>query len=299
MHRFSTKYFLQEPSNIYGPSTSRGLAHASTSSVTDRKPPKRSKSANFPRASVPSRSGHALLKNHPAKHSTIAVVKPRTRPDTTHQSFTEETPGKLLSCTPGRNDREPIDRILLRDVVGIGTPWKQTIVQLSAPAIADASTGMDASQDMNAKEDTRGSWLRSSMRRLQHFRLPSTLNDDGQEASASGSTAETEDNARQIVAPPSVDVSSSVRPVSAPSRLPDCVGTRESGVESRNAVSNVPTGRPRSNSNSSRTRRHTSLSSSESSLASSADDTSPTCTPSPTAVRSNQEQIPSNNNSRT
>ncbi|KAK9736610.1 Sodium:neurotransmitter symporter family [Popillia japonica] len=279
-----------EARSIHAPSTSGGFTAAADTSfaITARKPPRRSKSANFPSAGNRPRIGHALLKNHPAKHSTIAVVKQRTRSDIPLQSFTEETPGNAsYSYTPGAN----IDRISLQNVAG-NVPQTQTIVSLAAHATNDGVHPL--SPDMDSKEDSRSSWLRSSMRRLRHFRLPSTQNNEIPEVSASINTENVEEP-EQIAAPSSVSVQNSVRPVSAPSRLPDCSDTREPSVEFRNVVSSVPSGRPRSNSASSRTRRHTSLSSSESSLASSAD-TSPTCTPSPTVVRSNQEQVPANNN---
>lgn len=295
MYQLQDGEYSQE-SSIHAPSTSRGCTNAGGSFVTARKPPRRSKSANFPRATVSSRSGHALLKNHPAKHSTIAVVKARTRPNTLLRPFVEETPGNI-SLASGSANHETIDRILFRNIAGNVTQM-QTIVPLSTSATNEARGESDSSamqQQTNSKEEARGTWLRSSMRRLRHFRLPSTTNDETSEVSASGSTAETEDTSQIVPATSNASVPSSDRPVSAPSRLPDCSGQRETIVESRNLVSNVPSGRARSNSTSSRTRRHTSLSSSESSLASSVG-TSPTCSPSPTAVRSNQEQVPVNSN---
>ncbi|GJQ74572.1 hypothetical protein Trydic_g21433 [Trypoxylus dichotomus] len=279
--------YSEEARTIHTPSTSQGFTASGVSFAIARKPPRRSKSANFPRGSGGRpRSGDALLQNHPAKHSTIAVTRQRTRPDIPLRAFAAEAPGGStpFSYTPGEN----IDRIPFYHATG-----RHTIVPLAAPNANQVTDTL--SQEMDSKEDTRSSWLRSSMRRLRHFRLPSAQNDDIPEVSTSTNTQEAE-GTEPIAAPPSVSVENSVRPVSAPSRLPECPERREPTVEPRNTVSNVPSGRPRSNSTSSRTRRHTSLSSSESSLASSAD-TSPTCTPSPTVARSNQEQVPASGNS--
>ncbi|RZC33826.1 hypothetical protein BDFB_002643 [Asbolus verrucosus] len=128
-----------------------------------------------------------------------------------------------------------------------------------------------------ASKDRRGTtWLRTSMRRLRHFRLPS----DG----TAGDVAAMEATG------PSTQESAVARPVSAPSRLlPGASQRSRSRTRGQSAVSNEPGGRARSSSASSRSRRPRSLSSSVSSLASTVD-SSPSCTPAPTPTQNEAEQ---------
>lgn len=141
--------------------------------------------------------------------------------------------------------------------------------------------------DTNRQES---SWLRSSMRRIRHLRLPST------EGSSEVSTANNEANVNNPPQCNALSIEPTLRPFSAPSRLAtlsngrtDSSARRSRGSRSR-TVSREPGGRARSGSESSRSRRHRSLSSSESSVASSVD-TSPSFTPAPTPVRNNPETI--------
>lgn len=166
-------------------------------------------------------------------------------------------------------------------------------------------------------ERVRSTWLRSSMRRLRHFRLPSdpttttpTESDSTAVAVSSTSTTSTpilipsisDNTARPVL----LNVSAA-RPVSAPVHT-TAIGAAISGHESRSRASvQIPTTstgvdhgvrrvprsrssdpnllRPRSGSESSRSRsRPRSLSSSESSLASSVD-SSPSCTPAGSPTR--------------
>ncbi|KAF5295940.1 hypothetical protein FQA39_LY12712 [Lamprigera yunnana] len=146
-------------------------------------------------------------------------------------------------------------------------------------------------------DNHESSWLRSSMRRIRHLRLPSNETPNETEINV------TEVN--EMVPPPRVDppqcdnlesesASASLRPFSAPSRLTthSNVATQSSvriSRESRsNTVSTEPGGRNRSSSTSSRCRRPRSLSSSESSSASSVYST-PSCTPDPAPTRTDPE----------
>lgn len=145
------------------------------------------------------------------------------------------------------------------------------------------------------------SWLRTSMRRIRHLRLPSNESPSETDIAAS-------DGGGEMVAPrmetPQCNIlqtdPDSARPFSAPSRLATHTNaaTQSSVRRSRDSrsrtVSREPGGRARSSSASSRSRRPRSLSSSESSLASSVD-TTPSCTPAPTPTRSNQESPASAN----
>ncbi|XP_018331039.1 uncharacterized protein LOC108740985 [Agrilus planipennis] len=137
-----------------------------------------------------------------------------------------------------------------------------------------------------ARQRQESGWQRSSMRRIQHLRLPSDLTRiDIPETPevASAPPAETEqfqlNNLQNLQG--SIENTHSTRPVSAPSRLGthSSVATQSSVRETRSrsrdsrSRSNVPEtvyrNRARSSSASSRSRRLRSLSSSESSLASS------------------------------
>ncbi|XP_076267742.1 sodium-dependent transporter bedraggled isoform X2 [Rhynchophorus ferrugineus] len=144
----------------------------------------------------------------------------------------------------------------------------------------------DAPVHKNDDDDTtnRGTWLRTSMRRLQQLNLPSA--DDGQPNSNEGG-----------------DGGGAVRPVSAPSRLPSSNTSTgrssRSRSRSRNSVAQDPNGRARSSSASSRSRRPRSLSSSVTSLASSVEST-PSCMPQMERNRAaaNGSEPTTNNNTR-
>lgn len=149
----------------------------------------------------------------------------------------------------------------------------------SASALDDASMGKEDSNGTG-----RGTWLRTSMRRLQQLPLP------GEEGEGSGGVA---GNRLEVAG-------GDVRPVSAPSRLPPTGSSagRSSRSRSRNSVSQEPNGRARSSSASSRSRRPRSLSSSVTSLASSVEST-PSCAPPVEESRtSNNAQEASSNNAR-
>lgn len=127
-----------------------------------------------------------------------------------------------------------------------------------AHASGECCTGSVIVEAPVSKSSSTASWLRSSMRRVRHFRLPSDATTAQQES-------------LEVVVDTSI-----VRPVSAPSRLAEV-------QRSRSRSRGVQQGRVRSRSASSRSRRQTSLSSSVTSLASTVD-SSHSCTPAPTPV---------------
>ncbi|KYB29348.1 sodium-dependent transporter bedraggled isoform X1 [Tribolium castaneum] len=188
----------------------------------------------------------ALERNHPAR-ATLAVVK-RERPGNT-----SAPPSPHRTSGAGDSD-DDIDWSWLQEAARGVTSERR------AHAAGDCCTGtvvveppQRATSSSEAPKPST-TWLRSSMRRLRHFRLPS----DGENA--------------PMEAPRVEPVPEVVRPVSAPSRLVP----REAS-----AVSQQPAGRASSASRS--------LSSSVSSLASTVD-TSHSCTPAPTPTRNQQEQ---------
>lgn len=156
------------------------------------------------------------------------------------------------------------------------------------------STAASENQPLSDERIITVPWLRTSMRRLRHLRLPS---DSDTHPTQIISTIVTESSQFQQPQPDqssnvqmtmtlgAIETSSlsTVRPFSAPSRIPASEGNERSlsRSRSRDRVSGVPGGgvggRGRSSSASSRSRRPRSLSSSVSSLASSID-TSPGCT---------------------
>ncbi|KAF5301494.1 hypothetical protein FQR65_LT08797 [Abscondita terminalis] len=166
----------------------------------------------------------------------------------------------------------------------------------------DCSTGTVVVEPIHNRESSNHetSWVRSSMRRIRHLRLPSNETPN-----------ETEIQVPEVneMVVPRVEIpqcnnlqteSASVRPFSAPSRLTTHTNVAtQSSVrvirDSRsNTISREPGGHIRGRSASSRSRRPRSLSSSESSLASSVY-TTPSCTPDPTPVRNNPEVTPTAN----
>lgn len=130
-------------------------------------------------------------------------------------------------------------------------PTQETVVETSTSGTPDPEGSV------------RGSWLRNSMRRVRHFRLPSEV-----DSSMSNSTPHIV--ATELGAAPTQPAPQ--RPLSAP------VVDHAGGV----SVASVTNTRPQS--------RSRSLSSSESSLASSVD-TSPSCTPVATPTRPNNPQV--------
>nr|XP_022903756.1 sodium- and chloride-dependent glycine transporter 2 [Onthophagus taurus]XP_022903757.1 sodium- and chloride-dependent glycine transporter 2 [Onthophagus taurus] len=123
-------------------------------------------------------------------------------------------------------------------------------------------------------------WLRSSMRRLRHLRLPS---DTGNTPTISVSNENTTNEVENVEIVENRPIETrNQRPTSAPSVL---IGAEERSPASSETGNEVPPGnRTRINSSSSRNRRHTSPSSSESSVATTVDST-PSCTPIPSPIR--------------
>ncbi|KAK4883080.1 hypothetical protein RN001_006399 [Aquatica leii] len=143
-------------------------------------------------------------------------------------------------------------------------------------------------------DNHESSWLRSSMRRIRHLRLPSNETPSETEVNVSEVSEMVVPRVEIPQCNNSQTVPASVRPFSAPSRLTTHTNvatqssvriTRDSRI---NTISREPGGRARGSSTSSRSRRPRSLSSSESSLASSVY-TTPSCTPDPTPTRNNPE----------
>lgn len=171
--------------------------------------------------------------------------------------------GRKVIGTPGNSD-ENIDWSWLQDVArditlerrahASGNCCTGTVV-LEVPRVAEASCSSSApAMDEEPKDEpSKSSWLRSSMRRLRHLPLP-----NGDAVPTGGELTEV----------------TLGRPVSAPSRISANVRhssrsrSRESG---QSAVSLEPSGRARSSSASSRSRRLRSLSSSETSIPSTVD----------------------------
>ncbi|XP_044258014.1 sodium-dependent transporter bedraggled isoform X2 [Tribolium madens] len=187
----------------------------------------------------------ALERNHPTR-ATVAVVK-RERPGNT-----SAPPSPHRTSGAGDSD-DDIDWSWLQEAArGVNSERR-------AHAAGDCCTGTVVVEPLqratSSSEVPKPSttWLRSSMRRLRHFRLPS----NGENA--------------PMETPRVEPVPEVVRPVSAPSRLLP----REAS-----AVSQQPAGRASSASRS--------LSSSVSSLASTVD-TSHSCTPAPTPTHNQQE----------
>ncbi|KAG5900530.1 hypothetical protein JTB14_022837 [Gonioctena quinquepunctata] len=226
----------------------------------------------------------ANQKNYPAR-ATVAVVR-RKRP-----SLREVTGNCTKSrCTPNRkpgpavDSDEEIDWSWLQDIArditlerrahAAGDCCTGTVV-LEVPRVTTAPCSSSASaMDEEPKDEAhKSTWLRSSMRRLRHVRLPS----DQAPGNGEAGTARA-----QLDEPSGVATSTpAARPVSAPSRIPssaiDRTAARSSRSRSResrqSAVSLEPSGRARSSSASSRSRRPRSLSSSASSIPSSVDST--------------------------
>ncbi|XP_050515599.1 sodium-dependent transporter bedraggled isoform X2 [Diabrotica virgifera virgifera] len=224
----------------------------------------------------------AKSRNHPARN-TVAVVR-RKRP-----SLPEAMDGAVASrCSPkSRKPRpaaesdEDIDWSWVQDVARDITLERRAhaaadcctgTVVLEAPRITVVPSSSSApTMDEEPKEDAnKSTWLRSSMRRLRHLPLPNGDVAPGGELSDAAAPVE------------DVAVHTSGRPVSAPSRIPASVvqsSARPSRSRSResehSAVSHEPSGRARSSSASSRSRRPRSVSSSETSLPSTIDSTSP------------------------
>lgn len=206
----------------------------------------------------------------------------------TSESPTRCAPEDRTSAPCGDSD-EDIDWSWVQDVArdvtlerrahAAGDCCTGTVV-VEPPRPVRPSSSSEPAMHEEPKEDARGTWLRSSMRRLQHLRLPS---DEAGEPQVDPPRPE------QV----QMQTTTAMRPVSAPSRLPASavrVSTRSSRSRSReSAVSHEPSGRARSSSASSRSRRPRSLSSSESSLASSVDST-PSCSPAASPTQNAQEQ---------
>lgn len=156
------------------------------------------------------------------------------------------------------------------------------VVELPRASATQCSSLQSAMNEEPKHGSRNNTWLRSSMRRLRHLRLPSD--------EASTQTQHIAIN-EQILEPESTRIQIPVtsaninRPVSAPSRIPHRTPSNSSRSRSResqqSAVSHEPSGRARSSSDSSRSRRPRSLSSSESSIPSSEDST-PSTAASPT-----------------
>ncbi|XP_031334384.1 uncharacterized protein LOC116164359 [Photinus pyralis] len=152
----------------------------------------------------------------------------------------------------------------------------------------DCSTGTVVVEFTRNSDNHESSWLRTSMRRIRHLRLPSN--------ETHGATETTVSEVSEMV-PARVEVSQShtsateatttVRPFSAPSRLTNAA-TQSSVRTTRDSRRNTVRAAGARNLGTSRSRRQRSLSSSESSLTSSVY-TTPSCTPAPTPTRSNQE----------
>nr|XP_023022300.1 uncharacterized protein LOC111510609 [Leptinotarsa decemlineata] len=230
-------------------------------------------------------------KTSPAR-ATVSVIR-RKRP-----SLREVTDNCVKSrCTPDRkpgpagDSDEEIDWSWLQDIA------RDVTLERRAHATGDCCTGtvvLEAPRTMPVpssssapamdEEDTahKSTWLRSSMRRLRHVRLPSDQADEDNSAAEESATVTIVPvTAAYVATPPNVATvpAAAVRPMSAPSRIPTVGRTagrssrprsRESG---QSAVSLEPSGRARSSSASSRSRRPRSLSSSESSIPSSLDST--------------------------
>lgn len=259
-----------------------------------------------------------LNRNHPGR-ATVAAIR-RERPIMYKSTNTNNSRWCTLKRnsgpTPpggGGDSDEDIDWSWVQDVA------RDVILERHAHAAGDRCTGTVVVEPLQQrmkptssgsstevvdepKEETRCSstWLRNSMRRLRHFRLPSDAPTSNQTENANnmGPINSTLDSSRMdTLTLPSV---TSIRPVSAPSRLPPSVSvsqtttttthSRSRSRDSRHSgVSHEPGGRARSSSASSRSRRGRSISSSESSLASSVD-TTPSCTPAATPTHTTQEQ---------
>lgn len=122
----------------------------------------------------------------------------------------------------------------------------------------EAQGAAGACPDDKTIRTATASWLRSSMRRLRHLRMPSDAAAD-------------QEPHEEDVGPPEERVENQVRPVSAPSAL-GAAGDARGAARTRSGRSSASSRRPRS------------LSSSVSSFASSVD-SSPSCTPVSTATR--------------
>lgn len=149
-------------------------------------------------------------------------------------------------------------------------PTKKPVVYRSLRG----TTGAVADDAQEMKSDAPAPWLRSSMRRLQHLRLPSE-----QEEVAAVQQHQVE----EVVVEVPVNGGNVVRPVSAPSVLMQSEHRQGGEVE-------------RSCSTSSRSRRPRSVSS-VSSFGSSVDST-PSCTPEPMPQRNTQQEQSSAANAR-
>ncbi|KAJ8910746.1 hypothetical protein NQ315_017203 [Exocentrus adspersus] len=245
-------------------------------------------------------AGDVASRNQPAR-ATVAVVR-KERPSI-HAVITTSSSESPTICSaddrtsaPGADSDEDIDWSWVQDVArdvtlerrahAAGDCCTGTVVVEAPRPISRPGSSSEPAMQEEPKDDARGTWLRSSMRRLQHLRLPSTETGGAAEhvpmqTSSSASTAAT-------------------RPVSAPSRLADSA-VRVSRTRSRQSavVSHEPSGRARSSSASSRSRsrRPRSLSSSDSSLASSVDST-PSCSPAASPTQNGQEQANASTNHR-
>lgn len=160
---------------------------------------------------------------------------------------------------------------------------------ITLPAAAAATAGMEDKDEEDPSRARGSSWLRTSMRRVRHFRLPSDPVASEVEtvvATASSTPNVLHDTSASPVVQPALANRELQRPVSAPIRTTgvdrrssESVVNRSRSRSRASEVSTVPGGRARSSSESTRSRRRPrSLSSSESSLASSVD-SSPSCTP--------------------
>ncbi|XP_056631200.1 sodium-dependent transporter bedraggled isoform X2 [Diorhabda sublineata] len=214
-------------------------------------------------------------RNHPARN-TVAVVRRKrsSLPDAMVGGIQSRCfPGSRKPYPAGESDEE-IDWSWVQDVArditlerrahAAGNCCTGTVV-LETPRITVAPCSSSAPvMDEEPKEDVnKSTWLRSSMRRLRHLPLPNGDATSGGEVPSSGEPQEV----------------TSVRPVSAPSRIADSAvrnSSRASRSRSRaSAVSNEPSGRARSSSASSRSPRLRSLSFSETSISSTVDSTTP------------------------
>ncbi|XP_063930579.1 sodium-dependent transporter bedraggled [Zophobas morio] len=186
-----------------------------------------------------------------------ATLRPRSACGRRSEALERNHPYRA-TVTGGKRERPVLPRMGDSEV-DWGWLQQAAAAERRAHAAADCCTG---SVVVEPPKDR--AWLRSSMRRLRHFRLPSDAADEPEPPPS-----------------PPPPPPEATRPLSAPSRL-GRARTREEG-----AVPQEPAGRTRSSSASSR--RPRSLSSSVTSLASTVD-TSPSCTSAPTPTQQDQQR---------
>lgn len=226
-----------------------------------------------------------FTRTHPSRVTVAVGRRPDFDRNTTKRRSLGEIPisdAPVRISGPGAVSEEEVD-----------LSWSQ---ERRAHPPGDCCTGTVVVEPIHSSESERNesSWLRTSMRRIRHLRIPSTEAPSEIEITAS-------DGSEMVT--PRIEVTqcqslNTVRPFSAPSRITThSNAATQSSIRRSRAVSREPGGRARSSSASSRSRRPRSLSSSESSLASSID-TTPSCTPAPTPTRNNQESTTSSNGRR-